>query len=104
MSTVRKKFEIRATTYAKNGMPLATAVNSYKKSHPIQSFFAHQVGLDCKRFLHAEIAAILKSGKKVIHRIKIERYGADGRPLLAAPCPVCCAAINAYGIKVVEHT
>lgn len=99
-----KKFDIRATTYSKNGRPIASAVNSYKKSHPLQYFFACQVGLPEKQFMHAEIAAILKSGKKVIHKIKIERYNRLGEPLLAAPCAICQAAIKAYGIQVIEHT
>lgn len=100
----KKRFSIKATTYSKNGRVLGVAFNNYEKSHPIQQHFANLVGEPHKFFLHAEVSAILKSGKNKIHRIYIERYGNSGNPLLAKPCKVCEAAILAYGINVVEHT
>lgn len=100
----KKRFNIKATTFAKNGRVLAVAFNNYEKSHPIQHHFANLVGEPDKIFIHAEISAILKSGKNKIHRISVERYGNTGNPLPANPCKVCEAAIRAYGIIVVEHT
>jgi deoxycytidylate deaminase len=62
------------------------------------------VGLDDKQYLHAEVAAIIRSKGRDIHKIKIERYDSEGNPKLAAPCPVCQLAIKMAGIKFVEHT
>jgi len=55
-------------------------------------------------YLHAELAAILKAGSKKIHSISIERYHLDGTPALAAPCPICCKAIAAFGIEHITYT
>lgn len=99
-----RKFSIKSTTYAKNGRVLATAYNSYTRTHPIMKHFANLVGDFHKEFLHSEISAILKSGNNKIHSIKVERYGAKGEPLLAKPCVICEAAIKAYCIKKVSYT
>jgi tRNA(Arg) A34 adenosine deaminase TadA len=54
-------------------------------------------------YLHAEIAALVKARGKG-YKIKIERYNKHGEPMLAAPCPICLAAIKEAGIQLVEHT
>lgn len=100
----RTQHEVTASVYDKKGNCLATAKNSYRKTHPLQAYFASKVGLPEKIYLHAEIAAILKAGKKQIHKIKIERYGRQGSPLNAKPCPICEEAIKAFGISFVEYT
>lgn len=99
-----KKHILKATTYDKRGRVIATAMNSFDKSHPIQSKFAKQANLSEKIYLHAEISCIIKSRHRDIHKIKIERYSNDGSPLLAAPCPICQLAIKEAGIKFVEYT
>ena len=60
----RQKYDLVAKCYDKKGNLLSEAMNSYKKTHPLQAYFAEKVGLPDKVFLHAEIAAILKAGKK----------------------------------------
>lgn len=95
--------EITATIYSRKGKVLAVGKNSYTKTHPIQARHAHRVGLDDKIFLHAEIAALIKCRKEP-YKIKIERYGKRGQPLLAKPCAVCELAIKEAGIKLVEYT
>lgn len=99
-----QQYYILAKCYDKRGKLLSTAFNSYKRTHPVQKYFAQRVGLEYKEYLHAEIAAILKAKDKKIYRISVERYGKDGQPLLAKPCPICQEAIKAYGIQVVEYT
>lgn len=99
-----KKYHILAKCYDKRGNLLSAAFNSYTKTHPIQSYFARKVGHPERQYLHAEIAAILKSKGKSIYRISIERYNAAGFPVNAKPCQVCEEAIKAFGIKVIEHT
>lgn len=95
---------IIAKCYDKHGRFLSAGINSYTKTHPLQKHFAIKVGHDKKEYLHAEIAAILRCKDIPIHTIKVERIGSKGQRLPAKPCPICQAAILAFGIKVVEHT
>ena len=99
-----QRYFILAKCYDKRGKLLSTAFNSYERTHPVQKYFATRVGFEDKQYLHAEIAAILKARTKKIYRISVERYGKDGQPMLAKPCPICQEAIKAYGIQVVEYT
>ena len=98
------QYYILAKCFDKKGKLLSVAFNSYKRTHPIQKYFAEKVGLEHKEYLHAEVAAILKAKDKKIHRISVERYNKHGQPMLAKPCPICQEAIKAYGINVVEYT
>ncbi len=99
----KKRFEIWATVYDKRGRILAKGKNSYLKSHPLQWKFAKQVGLNHKIYLHAEIDAIRKvKNRSKIHKIVVERYN-SGKPAKSKPCPICEAAISAFGIKIVEY-
>ncbi len=100
----RKKYVIKATTYDKRGRVISTGLNNYSKSHTLMKHFGELVGLPEKTKLHAEVSALIRAGDKVPHKIYVERYGADGRPMLAKPCPVCAAAIKVWGVKVVEYT
>lgn len=104
MSSGRRKFTIKASTLDSKGRVISVGYNSYTKTHPKQAKLAKMVGLECKQHLHAEIAAIIKSKGRLIHKIKIERYDVNGNPKLAAPCPVCQMAIKMAGIKFVEYT
>ena len=98
------KHKLTAYCYDKKGRLIASATNSYGKSHPIQAHFAQLAGKPEVIFLHAEIAAILRCYDRPIHKIRIERYTKDGKPACAKPCAICNKAINAWGIKYVEHT
>lgn len=91
----KKRYTIVATTYDSKGRQLSTATNSYSKTHPVQAFYAKQVNQPKRIYLHAEILAILRAGDSVIHTIKITNLSGS----LSNPCPVCMAAIKAYGIK-----
>lgn len=99
-----RKYDITATCYDKKGRVLSIGKNSYTKTHPMQAHFAKQVGMHERTFLHAEIKALLRSGDKQVHAIRIERYAKDGKPMNAAPCPICQKAINAWGVKEITHT
>ena len=100
----KKRYHILAKCYDRKGKLLSAAFNSYTKTHPLQAYFAKKVGHDHCTFLHAEIHAILKCKGKPIHRISVERYGSDGLPANARPCPICTEAIKAFGITKVEYT
>lgn len=101
---MRKKYVIKATTYDKRGRVIAVGYNNYLRTHPKQSEWARLAGHEHKQSLHAEVAAIIRSRSKDIHKIKVERYDSMGNPKLAAPCPVCQLAIKMAKIKLVEFT
>jgi deoxycytidylate deaminase len=61
------------------------------------------VNEDNRCFLHAEIAAIIRSRNGKPSRIYVARHGVAG-PAPSAPCRVCQAAIEEAGIKQVIHT
>lgn len=97
--------QITALIYDKRGKVLSVGQNSYIKTHPLQLKHAVVTGNPEKQFLHAEIHAITKCRNlKRAHKILVTRYGKNGEPLLAAPCPVCMSAIRSAGIKNVQHT
>ena len=99
-----KRYLIKATTYDKRGRLISSATNDYCKTHPKQAEWANHVGLPEKTMLHAEVAAIIKSKGKPIHKIVVERYDVNGNPKNACPCKVCQWAIKETGIKFVEYT
>lgn len=94
---------VKASCLDKKGRLISVATNNYKKSHPLQAYFAKKVGHNERIYLHAEIAAILKAKGKEIWKIKIERIGKTGKPLSSYPCPICREAIKAFGIKQIEY-
>lgn len=101
----KARFDLTAIIYDKRGKVLSIGKNSYVKTHPYQAKCAERVGLPDKQFLHAEIHAILKCRKlEKAHKIVVTRFGKDGEEKTAKPCPVCMSAIEAAGIKIVEHT
>lgn len=101
----KARFQIKATVYDKRGRVLTVGENSYNKTHPLQAKYAAMVGLEDKIYLHAELSALarLRPYHKP-YRIKVERYGKDGKPALARPCAVCDKAIREWGINQVEYT
>ena len=101
----KARFDITAIIYDKRGRVLSIGKNSYVKTHPLQHFHSHKVGLPHKQFLHAEIHAIARCKRlEKAHRIVVTRFDKDGKEALAKPCPVCQSAIKAAGIEIIEHT
>lgn len=101
----KQRFDMTAMIYDKRGRVLSVGKNSYVKTHPYQAKCARNVGLPDKQFLHAEIHAIVRCKQlHRAHRIVVMRFDSTGKPKNAKPCPVCESAIEAAGIKIVEHT
>ncbi len=98
-----KKYQIKATIFDKRGKIVSQAKNDYSKTHPKQKIFACKAGENHRIFLHAEILAIIRSKGKG-ESIYIERYDANGKPMLAAPCKICQLAIKEAGIKEIRYT
>jgi deoxycytidylate deaminase len=95
---------IIAKCYDKKGSLISYGVNSYVKTHPLQAHWAKLVDQPHRIYLHAEIQAIIRARGKAIHKIRIERYNANGEQQDAYPCPVCQLAIKAAEIKLIEAT
>ena len=98
-----RKHKITATVYDRKGRVLSVGHNSYTKTHPKQAHYAMIAGREHNVFLHAEVDALVKC-KGIAHKIKIERYGRDGNPRDAKPCPICELAIKEAGIRFIEYT
>jgi tRNA(Arg) A34 adenosine deaminase TadA len=98
------KFTVKATIYDKKNQVVATAVNSYSKTHPTQAHYANRCGEPHKQYLHAEIACLIKAKGKG-YKLVVERYNKQGLPMLAMPCKICMMAIKeAKHIKRIEYT
>ena len=101
----KPKYSITAIIYDKNGKVLSIGKNNYLKTHPLMLKHGLKVGRQQKLNLHAEVDAIIKC-KKIhkAYRIVIFRYGKQGQPLPANPCPVCLSVIALTPIQIIEHT
>lgn len=89
----------------KKGRIISIASNSYEKSSPVMYRYAKHVGLDDKIYWHAECRAIHQlQNKKRAHKIYVARVTKSDKVGLAAPCPICAAAIKESGISLVEFT
>lgn len=102
---VMARQNITAIIYDRKGRVISMGKNSYVKTHPLQARLAHEVGLEDKIYLHAEIDALvrLKNWNKA-YKMVVTRVGKNGDLLLAKPCPVCERAIKLAGIKEIQHT
>lgn len=99
-----REVEIIAKAYDKRGRLLSVGKNSYTRTHTMQAHYGKKVGKPKAIYIHAEIDALLKAGRRQVHRMVVTREGADGTPLIAKPCPACALALKDYGVKIVEHT
>lgn len=99
----KKRFEITAFTYDKRGRLLSVGRNSYVKTHSLQAKYAKMAGRPEAIYVHAELAALMKA-RNDVYKLVVVRYNRDGTPALAKPCSVCQLAIEAFGVRVVEHT
>jgi len=100
------KQNLTAIIYDRKGRILSIGKNSYVKTHPMMAKMAYEVGENHNRvFLHAEIDAIVKCRQlDKAYRIEIFRYNKQGKPQLAAPCPICQGAIKKTTIKEIVFT
>lgn len=102
-TTGRMQHKVTATVYDKRGRILSTATNSYKKTHPWQAELADRAGHPEKKYLHAEVLALLRC-KGDPYKIKVERVNRRGQLRLAKPCPICELAIKEAGVRFVEYS
>lgn len=98
---MKKRYEILAQVFSRNNRLLSQATNSYTKTHPLQSYFAHKSGdSPSKIYLHAEISALIRAAKsgKEIHTLRIVSKNSSKLP---HPCRTCREAIAAFGVSKV---
>jgi len=102
---MRKRQQITCTAFDRKGAVIATGVNEYNRSHPLQKYFSEKAGeSQHKVWKHAEISAIIKSKQKPIFSLLVQRFNSEGNPAMAKPCKSCQEAIKAFGIKLVRYT
>jgi tRNA(Arg) A34 adenosine deaminase TadA len=98
-------YHIKAIIFDKRNRVLSIGWNQYEKSHPYMAQLSASFGEPYKIYLHAEVAAILKcKDLSKAHRILVTRISKSGNLLLAKPCKICQSAIEAAGIKIIEHS
>lgn len=85
----------------KNRKIVSVGFNSYSKTHPKQAVLARRNGFPKKQYLHAEIAALIKSPKNA-DTIIVLRMNKRGELCNAKPCPICEEAIKIAGLKVIH--
>ena len=101
----RKRYQLVATCFDKRGRPLGSGVNEYNRSHPLMQEFAVKAGeSEEKIYRHAELNAVLASGRREIHSILVQRFQHNGDPANAMPCPTCQAMLKAFGVRMVRYT
>lgn len=100
------KHQLTAIIYDRRGRVLSIGKNSYTKTHTQMLIHGRKVGITNRPYLHAEMDAIIKCRSlNKAYKMSVFRYGNDGRPLLAKPCPICWSAIQSIpSIKIVEWT
>jgi len=97
--------EMTSIIYDKKGRVLSIGKNSYTKTHTLQAKHSAKVGTPERIFMHSECNAVVKC--KALHkayRIKVFRYGKNGKALLAKPCAACMSLISETPIEVIEWT
>lgn len=91
------KQKVAAIITDKRGIPLASATNLAKKTHPKQAYFAWLVGERDKVYLHAEMAALIRNKSEDARYLHVLRLGRDEKIRMAKPCAVCMEGILADG-------
>ena len=100
----KPKYFLIAITRNKKQTFIASGINSYKKTHPLQKHFAKLANEPHKIYLHAEIKALLASKDYKIDTLQIRRLTSNNETALAAPCNTCLLACKAYGVKYINYT
>lgn len=100
--------DTRLSTYhcaviVSGGRVISIGRNKYKY-HEVMDAFSHS-NFTCT--IHAEADAVIKARGKVDLtgcKIYVARLGKNGKIGLSAPCKVCTAILQAYGIKKAFYT
>lgn len=98
-----KRYNVVAATLDKHNNIIATAENSYCKTHPLQAHLAERAGRPCREYLHAEIGALVKSCTKA-ESIMVVRSTRRGLTRCAKPCDICMMALRQAGVMKIYYS
>ena len=98
-----KRYNVVAATLDKHNNIIATAENSYCKTHPLQAHLAERAGRPCREYLHAEIGALVKSYTKA-EAIMVVRSTRRGLTRCARPCDICMMALKEAGVRKIYYS
>lgn len=100
------RIRVYAVATCNKGKIIAEYGNSYIKSHPMQAMFASAVGLDQKKFLHAEVGCLIACMRRKVlpHKLYVARVCRNGDIAPACPCPICQHALELSGVRDVITT
>lgn len=98
-----KQYYVIAATLDKHNNIIAIGQNSYIKTHPIQSEYAIKAGNKHRKYLHAEIDALIKSRSKP-YSMMVIRMTKSRIVKLALPCPICQLALLHLGIGRIYYS
>ena len=104
---MKTRYEINATVTTKHGTTLASCWNSYKKTHPLQKFFAEKVGKPHNIYLHAEVRALIIASIQTYgtpYTLTVKRVDRNNKLMDAKPCEICVEAAIFFGIKKINYT
>ena len=93
---VKGKKRVYAIITDKRGRIVSESANSYVQTHPMQKRLGVASGKPQAEFLHAEMAAIIRS-KGAGHSIYVARVDSNNNPRMAKPCAICQKAIELHG-------
>lgn len=92
---------------------VASATNSYEKTHPVQAWYAektaqilNQPSLSKKVYLHSEVLCLIKC-REDADTIIVCRVGGHNKSnelRMARPCPVCSHYLKKEGIQHVHYS
>lgn len=98
-----KRYNVIAATLDRHNNIIATAENSYCKTHPLQAHLAERAGRPCREYLHAEIGALVKSCTKA-ESIMVVRSTRRGLTRCARPCDICMMALKGAGVRKIYYS
>lgn len=98
------KKKVGAVLLKKNRV-VSTGVNIETKTHPLQAHWAKIAGRPEKKYLHAEMNALIRSRQEFDKIVVVRLGGLNYSELrMAKPCPVCSAYIMECGIEHVYYS
>ena len=103
---MKKRYLIYASVKDRKEVLIGVGSNSYKKTHPLQKFFAERVGKPQNIYIHAEILAMIRasgSPLKQMYTLTVGRWD-NSTPQDAKPCEICVEAAIFFGIKKINYT
>lgn len=98
-----RKYFVACAALDKHSNIVSIGQNSYQKTHPMQGRLAAKCGNASREYLHAEIAALVKS-RRDIETVMVVRMTSKGLIRMARPCNICTLALREAKVRFVVYT